>query len=164
MPDIGVSQKMKLPNWLKIVWWVILIVGIAMLLYPRRDAIATGTATAFDIFTFIIGVALLLVPLFQEVSFFGITLKQETEDLKAKISAEITGLKSEIRNSIDLRTNVSPQFFLSPYGPPPTDAQLPQLEEQVPAILSLEIESISVTIAKWQKVTANGNRISHLTN
>ncbi len=33
-----------------------------------------------------------------------------------------------------------------------------------PAILSLEIETINVTIAKWQKVTANGNRISHLTN
>jgi hypothetical protein len=41
---------------------------------------------------------------------------------------------------------------------------IPVGNAQSPAILSLEIEAINVTIAKWQKVTINGNRILHLTS
>jgi uncharacterized FlaG/YvyC family protein len=122
---------MKLPNWLKILWWVLLTVILSILLYKRYEAILTGAATPFDIFAFVIWAALLLVPLFQEVSFFGVTLKQEIEELKAHVKAEITGLKSEIQNSIDMRTNISPQFFLQP----PNDAQIAQLEDQVQSIL-----------------------------
>jgi hypothetical protein len=58
-------------------------------------AIISGMATPFDIFVFLILVALLLVPLFQEVSFFGISLKQELDELKAHVSSEITGLESD---------------------------------------------------------------------
>jgi hypothetical protein len=45
-----------------------------------------------------------------------------------------------------------------------TSISLQSLFSGFPAILSLEIEPINATIAKWQKVTDNGNRILHLTN
>jgi hypothetical protein len=134
------AYNMKIPNWLKIVWWALLTIILSLLLYYRRGAILSGTATPFDIFAFVIWAALLLVPLFQEVSFFGVTLKQEIDELKAHVKAEITGLKSEIQNTIDLRTNINPQFFLQP----PTDAQLPKLEEQVKNILSENLQRYGI--------------------
>lgn len=47
---------------------------------------------------------------------------------------------------------------------PQQAAEVPQSVIDYPAILSLEIETINETIAKWPKVTANGNSFSPLTD
>ena len=50
-----------------------------------------------DIFVFLVWASLLLLPLFKEVSFFGMTFKKEIEDLKSHVKAEISGLRAEVR-------------------------------------------------------------------
>ncbi len=93
----------------------------------RVDEAISGRATAADALVFGVWIALLLAPLFVEVELLGIKLKQEVEKAKGEITREIASLKADISSAIDIRTNVSPNFYLSP----PPDAQLPTIEAQV---------------------------------
>ncbi len=83
---------MKLPNWLKIIWWVLLVGVFAYLIYQRYDFNMSGAATATDIVIFLILTALLVIPLFQEVSIFGVSLKQKIDTLKEEFDTQIIGL------------------------------------------------------------------------
>ena len=110
---------MKLPNWLKIVWWVLLVGFLAYLLYQRYDFIMGGATTATDIVIFLILIALLVIPLFQEVSIFGVSLKQKIDTLKEEFATQIIGLKSEIRNiqNVNVYTTM-----------PPSDSEIPEIK------------------------------------
>ena len=55
---------MKLPNWFKILWWILLIGLTGIILFKRFDEIISGQSVLFDIFIFLIFVALMLVPIF----------------------------------------------------------------------------------------------------
>lgn len=123
---------MKLPNWLKIVWWLTLLTSITFVLSKRYDNFINGTSTPMDIFVFLIWVALLLFPLFQEVSFFGIKLTKEIDSFKNEVREQILNLRSEIQNSIQIRTQINPQFN---FGPPPSDSQLPTIEKHVRKVI-----------------------------
>src|SRR6266446_2760204 len=101
---------MQLPNWFKVVWWLLLTGLLTAFLYHRYPDLVTGRAAAADIVVFVIWVALLLAPLFNEVSLLGITLKREIEDLKGFVSAQVVDIRSEVRNAVDVRTTFSPQF------------------------------------------------------
>lgn len=135
---------MNFSNRFKIAWWLILVVALTVLLVFRFRALINGEGTPFDIVAFLVWVALLLIPLFQEIGLFGVKLKQQLDDLRAEIRTEITGLRGEIQNSISLRTSVNPQFFVGPGAPPSTDAQLPQVEEQVQRALNNFMKSYGV--------------------
>ncbi|WP_157760141.1 hypothetical protein [Delftia acidovorans] len=56
------------------------------------------------------------------------TLKNEIEELKGNVAMQLTDLRADIRNTIDVKTTIS-QTFHQPSPPP--DAQLPALEAQV---------------------------------
>jgi hypothetical protein len=114
----------KLPNWFKITWWIALVLIITEFLYKRYPDLIAGHAAPVDLFAFGIWVALLLVPLFSEINFLGIKLKQEVEDLKRFVAAQIIDVRNDIRNTVDVRTTVSQQFTM-----PSPDSQLPKLEE-----------------------------------
>ena len=88
---------MKLPNWFKIAWWVILLILTTTILYKRYDAITSGLSVPADVFIFMIFVALMLVPIFSEFEFFGIKLKKEIDDLKNEVNVKIGDLKNDIR-------------------------------------------------------------------
>ena len=75
---------MKLPNWFKILWWIILLVIVSVFLYNRYPDLTTGSATTADTFIFLIWVALCLLPLFEELSFFGITLTPASKVVTVK--------------------------------------------------------------------------------
>ena len=92
---------MKLPNWFKILWWIILLVIVTFFLYNRFPDLTKGNATTADIFIFLIWAALCLLPLFEELSFFGITFKKEVEKLKSDITTQIDTLKADIKNTIN---------------------------------------------------------------
>ncbi len=124
---------MKLPNWFKIVWWVALVALLTRFLNVRYPDIVAGRAAPADIVVFVIWVALLLAPLFSEVSLLGITLKQELDELKGFISTQIGDMKNEVRNAVDVRTTFSPHFNIPAPAP---DAQLPELEARIKAALS----------------------------
>jgi hypothetical protein len=64
---------MKLPNWFRILWWFLLTAGLTWVLYRRYPDLVAGHAAAVDVFVFAVWVALILVLLFHEVSFSGVS-------------------------------------------------------------------------------------------
>jgi hypothetical protein len=119
---------MKLPNGVKIAWWLLLTGLLTVFLYHRYPDLAAGHATPADIVVFVIWIALLLAPIFSEVSLLGITLKQEIQELKGFVSAQVADIRSDVRNAVDIRTTVSPHFYLPA---PVADAALPGLKANI---------------------------------
>lgn len=124
---------MKLPNWFKIAWWLALVGLLTAFLYRRYPDLVEGGAAAADIVVFVVWIALLLAPLFNEVTLLGITLKQEIEDLKGFVSAQVSNIRSEVKSAIEVRTTFSPHFNIPA---PAADAQLPNLEARIKSALS----------------------------
>lgn len=84
----------------------VLIAGALSILWIRRSTILTKDASAFDFLLFTVAVALLIAPLFKEISLGGVTFKKEIEKAKEDISGKIGELRSVIVNSVA----VSPTF------------------------------------------------------
>ncbi|MCE7698998.1 MAG: hypothetical protein K8E24_009310 [Methanobacterium paludis] len=83
----------------KFYWWIALIISLAIILFIRRNSIINGTTTPMDIVIFLVFIALLLVPIFEEINIFGIKLKREIEDIKTSVTgvkSNITGVKSDV--------------------------------------------------------------------
>lgn len=134
---------MKLPNWFKIVWWASLLVLVTQFLYQRHPELVQGHETRADVFVFLVWVALALVPVFQEINFFGIKLKQEVRKLRKEVGMQIATLRAEVQNSVQFKAQVNPQFTITQ---PPTDAQLPQLEEQVGSAIDAALAARGLTV------------------
>ena len=136
---------MKLPNWFKITWWIILLLLTGIILLKRYEAITNGQSVMADIFVFLIFVALMLVPIFSEVEFFGIKLKKEIEELKADIKIKFGDIKNEIRNTQNQTLTQTIQAY-GQYGPPPPDSKLPELEEEIDRIVKAKLQEHGVII------------------
>lgn len=132
---------MKLPNWFKITWWFLLTAVLTAFLYHRYPDLVAGQAAAADIIVFVIWVALLLAPLFAEVTLLGITLKQELDDLKGFVSSQVADIRNEVRNAVDIRATFSPHFTLPA---PPPDTQLPDLEARIKSALAAELSAHNI--------------------
>ena len=63
----------------------------------RRDSLLTQTPGVFDTMLFLVWIGLLLAPLFQEISVFGLTLKREIKALRSEVRDQVTNLRSEVR-------------------------------------------------------------------
>ncbi len=124
---------MKLPNWFKIIWWLVLVSVLSTFLVHRYPELAAGHAVPADIVVFVIWVALLLAPIFSEVSLLGITLKQKLDDLKDYVANQITDVRNDVRNAVDIRTTFSPHINIPA---PATDAQLPEIEKRIKSAVS----------------------------
>lgn len=72
--------------------------------------------------------ALLLAPLFSEVSLLGITLKSEIGKLKDEIGNQLADVRTELKNAIDIQISFSPTIH---FPSPAADAQIPAIEAQV---------------------------------
>ena len=132
---------MRLPNWLKIAWWLLLLTSLTVLLSNRLPAFLDGNANLIDAIAFIIWIALLLIPLFQEVSLFGISLKSEIKDVKK----DVDQLRTAIRNSIEMRNTFSPSFYL----PSPTpEAKLPELQTRIKQAIANELKDRGISSAE----------------
>jgi len=118
---------MKLPNWLKIIWWLAITGFFAYLLSQRYTSIMGGDTSATDIVIFLIFVALFSIPLFQEVDFFGVRLKKEIDTLRTEFKENIVNLRSDIQNTINMRTEISHQIYLTL----PKDSELPSIEKGI---------------------------------
>lgn len=77
--------------------------------------------------------ALLLSPLFTEVELFGVTLKNEIEELKEDLTAQIGDIRNDIRNAVDVRATVSPVFNIPS---PPKDSELPGMLAEIKSAIS----------------------------
>jgi hypothetical protein len=124
---------MKVPNWFKVIWWLAISATITWYLRARYPDLVAGDAVAADIFVFFVWVALLLVPIFQEVEFFGMKFKQEIEKAKEDLRLEINSVRAEVRNAIDVRTTFNPQITIPV---PPPDSQLGDIENRIKKAVS----------------------------
>jgi hypothetical protein len=70
----------------------------------------------------------MLVPVFSEVTLFGITLKQQIREL----SEQVSGIQNDIRNTIDIRNQFSPVLQIPL---PPPDSSLPDIEQRLRKVL-----------------------------
>lgn len=131
---------MKLPNWFKIVWWVLLSSGLIIVLSARFKAIQAGTATSVDAFLFLVLTILLLLPLFQEFDFIGLKLKAQIAEVKSEVKDQFSSLRQDIL-TIGVNTNVNPHIYLNP----PSDASLPDLEKRFKGILNEALKEQSGT-------------------
>ena len=127
---------MKLPTWFKVTWWVLITALTVWLFSTRLSAITQGQAAPVDVFVFLVLVALLLAPIFQEISFFGLKFKQAIEALEKSISAQLSVFKADIQTSI---TNTSNINVTIPTAPP--DEALPDLEVRIRAAVSDELKT-----------------------
>jgi hypothetical protein len=136
---------MKLPNCVKITWWIILLLLTGLILFKRYEAITTGQSVPADVFVFLVFVALMLVPIFSEIEFFGLKLKKEIEELKTDIKIKFGDIKNEIRNTQTQTLNQTIQAY-GQYGPPPPDSKLPELEEKIDRIIKAKLQDHGVII------------------
>jgi hypothetical protein len=125
---------MSRPAWLTFrnVWWVVITALTAIFFCTRISAIAGGASAPVDVFIFLVLVALLLAPIFKEVSFFGLKFKQAIDDLQKQISTQLSVFKAELQTTIVSSNNVNVNF---PPSPPPDD-QLPGLETRIRGIVT----------------------------
>lgn len=112
---------MRLPNWSKIVWWGLVTSSTTGFLYQRYSDLVAGRAAPADVIVFLVWLALVLAPIFDEITIPGLKFKQQIESLKK----EITQVRSELHSTADARASLSQQIN---FPLPPSDAQLPDLE------------------------------------
>ncbi|AXJ02493.1 hypothetical protein CYPRO_3260 [Cyclonatronum proteinivorum] len=136
---------MKLPNWFKITWWIILLLLTGIIFFKRFEAISMGKSVPADVFIFLIFVALMLVPIFSEIEFFGLKLKKEIEDLKTDIKIKFGDIKNEIRNTQNQTLTQTIQAY-GQYGPPPPDSKLPELEDEIDRMVKARLQEHGVII------------------
>ncbi|NDQ56987.1 MAG: hypothetical protein GZ088_07940 [Acidipila sp.] len=132
---------MKFPNWFKLFWWSSLLLAFSSILIPRYKGFVAGQSTPVDLLLSLVWVALLLLPLFQEISLFGVSLKKEIESLKSDFKKEVTSLRADIRNSVDVRAQISPNFI---FPTPPPDSQLPAMEKRLNSVIEDALKSRGV--------------------
>jgi len=140
---------MKFPSWFKYMWWIIIFVASGYLLYQRYGDISTGKANSVDLFILVIWVALALVPLFQEISLPGISLKQQIEEIKKDVRQEFATIRATLSNAVDVRTQTNLY-----YPVPPPDAQLPALEEKIKIAVVEAIEKYGLQPPGEEKAQA----------
>jgi hypothetical protein len=99
---------MKLPNWAKVVWWIVLLVILTTYLNERYTDLRSGRSIPVDVVVFLVWMGLLLAPLFNEVSLFGLTLKRQIEAVRRDLIEQVQSIKAEIQNTIQITNKVLP--------------------------------------------------------
>lgn len=113
-------------------WWFFLIVLLSIFIFHRFSSLTRGDAKAIDFLIFIVWTGVCLGPLFAEIQLPGITLKQKIEDTKKELSKDIDSLRSEIRNSIEIRSQVSPSVWIGTgFQEPTPDNKLKDVEQRL---------------------------------
>lgn len=141
---------MKFPTRFKVFWWIFILLLISYFLYRRSADVVSGHSVPVDVFAFLVWTALLLLPFYSEISFFGMTFKKEIEVLKSQVKDEISGLRAEIRTSVDLRSQINPSFNI--LAPPP-DSQLPEIEKRIQAIVENTVRTLGLRAVEPSTLT-----------
>lgn len=122
---------MKLPNWFLIIWWGLALAGMLLFLSARLPELEAGLATIADVVVFLVLIALWILPLVSEINLFGLKLRREVQAVREELKGEIR----ELKNVVEVRNNVSAQFY-NGHPPPPSDQEIPELREQIREVIS----------------------------
>ncbi|KIQ25547.1 hypothetical protein [Xanthomonas campestris] len=124
------------------IWWLILVICLSYVIGQRLTTIESGDARPIDFLLIVIWLGVCLGPLFAEIHLPWIKLKQKMDELKQSVSSEVASTRNEIRNNVEVRSNVSPNFWL---GNPPPDYKLGDIEQQLATLVrSLEHQGYAV--------------------
>lgn len=105
-----------------------------------------------DVFVFLVWAALLVAPLFREVSFWGLQFKQELEETRKHIAGQLSAMEYRIQSSVA----VNPQFHFGTIPAPPPDMQLPALQEKLDLILGeIKKKPAAPTASDWHPPAAD---------
>ncbi|TGN09661.1 hypothetical protein [Leptospira ilyithenensis] len=139
----------------KILYWFLLLIATGILLNERLSFIREGQSAPIDIFIFLVFIAVLLVPVFNEISFFGLNFKQGLEEFKNQlqfqIQNQITSLRFDLQNTNNNSINLS-------FPKPPSDEQLPDLQERIRDVVSQALREQGIT----ENTTAPPNNAPNL--
>ncbi|MCD0489955.1 hypothetical protein LPB86_17060 [Pedobacter sp. MC2016-14] len=133
---------MKFPNWFRIAWWLLLVIILASLLFFRRNALIAGDTNANDVFLLGIFTAVMLVPIFSEMEFLGVKLKQEIAALKEDLRIKI----GEIKNHIENKQHQTVHNTIHGQSLPASDEKLDKMQADIAGLMALQ-ENRGVTEA-----------------
>jgi hypothetical protein len=119
---------MKLSNELKIAWWSTITLILTGVLISRYNSILNGSDKPIDIFLLLIWTSLMLMPLFSEISLFGVKFKQEIESLKSSINGQLYNISNEIKAAVNVNANFTPTIT---FGDPTPDVKLPDIVDDI---------------------------------
>ncbi len=97
---------MKIPEWVKYIWWFLSILFIGALVFFRREIIFSDnpSVSAFDLGIVAVLIALILIPFTSEFSIFGMTIKQKLDqsnnEIKHFVETQLFQIRSDIYNSV----------------------------------------------------------------
>lgn len=94
---------MKLPNWFKIAWWGMLLVFLSYGVLVRFDAYKAGDVTGMDALVLFVWLALAMVPVFNEMEFFGFKFKQEKGALQQQSPIDTEKSKAENLSNVKVQ-------------------------------------------------------------
>jgi hypothetical protein len=143
---------MKLPNWFKIFYWLLLTLSIGyFFIYKKYNLIESGNH--LYLFIFLIWVAILLLPLFNEIKFFGIELKKDIDDLKGQINS--LKLKLNNKNSQATNINVNPT--------PPSDKKIQESQKDIKKVLEETLKAHGINKVRKQDISTS-DKVNFLFN
>lgn len=120
------------------IWYILLLILSSIYIFLNRNVIYQMKEINATNLIFIFWLALLLLPLFSEMEFFGIKLKRELEKTKAEVKDEIKDLHLQLT---DLRiSNSNANTFNFSNGFLPTKHELKELVKEYISSSDKEVE------------------------
>jgi len=132
---------MKFSNRFRITWWLLLALILAALLYYRLDAFIAGSTTTTDIFILAIFTAIMLVPIFSEIEFSGMKLKQEIEQLKEEVKVKL----GDFKNQIESKQYQTVSTTIHGYPQPASDERLDKLQADIQHLMDARQSEVDVS-------------------
>jgi hypothetical protein len=129
-------------NSFRVVWWFLVTGAVFAFLWSRYSDLVAGRAVPADIVVFLIWVGLMLVPIFREVSLWGMKLKQEVQELRRDVATQFEAIRAEVRQAVDVKTNITQHLQ---YTVPPPDEKLPELEERIKRVVAETLRGLGVS-------------------
>jgi prophage DNA circulation protein len=145
---------MKLPEAFKFWYWLALVVGLSAFVIIRFDALSRGLSTPFDALAFVVLVALLLAPLFGEVSLLGVNFKHELGKLKSEVTEELREIRTELRINTVTQSSAVSNVHVSQMDPTQTADQLRSIVSEA---LAASTSSVSPRPAADVKMLVPGD-------
>lgn len=93
---------MKLPNWFRITWWIVLLGVLSYSLSVRFDGFKSGDVSYLDGLVLLVWFALALVPVFKEIELLGLKLRQEDQNTPKD---QTSALKKTTENMETMKTS-----------------------------------------------------------
>jgi hypothetical protein len=100
---------MKFPNLFKIIWWLVLLLSTSVVIILRYDALVTSKYSLLDLLILFIWICLLFLPIISELSFLGIKIKKDIENVKKDIITELVRIQATFNNNLNINANLNLQ-------------------------------------------------------